>query len=116
MKKKSIVTEYDDISTFSGSPAECTHHLIMGSGLRKLADEDGLFIPLTNSEHNMSPHGKLYQIHDNPAAEKLSKIAGQLAWEKEYIAEELTTTVNLKEILYKEAREEFLKRYGISYL
>lgn len=116
MKRKSIVTEFDDISTFSGAPAECTHHLIYGRGLRELADEDGLTIFLTHAEHNMNPNGQRWQVHENAPAEALSRIAGQLAWEKEYIAKELTTTIALKEILYKEAREEFRKRYGISYL
>lgn len=105
-KKKSIVTEYEGISAFSGFPAECTHHLIFGNGLRKLADADGLTIPLTNAEHNMSRYG----IHEHPAAEKLSKIAGQLAWEKEYIAR--TTYDGIR----SEAREAFRERYGISYL
>lgn len=113
---RSILTEYTDISAFSGTPAECTHHLIFGRGLRELADQDGLTIPLTNSEHNMSPHGQRYQVHENPPAESLSRMLGQVAWEKEYIASELCATESLKAILYKEAREEFRKRYGISYL
>lgn len=105
---KSVVTEYEDISAFSGAIAECRHHLIMGSGLRKLADEDGLYIPLTHAEHNMNPQGLLYQIHGNPTAEKLSKIAGQLAWEKDAIYK---TGCNPAE-----ARQFFRNRYGISYL
>lgn len=113
---RSIITEYTDISAFSGAPAECTHHLIFGRGLRELADQDGLTIPLTNSEHNMSPHGQRYQVHENPPAEALSRMLGQVAWEKEYIARELSATESLKAILYKEARDEFRKRYGISYL
>jgi len=116
MAKKSIVTEYEDISAFSGAPAECTHHLIFGRGLRELAEKDHLWIPLTNAEHNMNSHGQRWQVHENAPAEALSRIAGQLAWEKEYIANELCTTDSLKEILYKEAREQFRKRYGISYL
>ena len=114
--KKSIITDYEDISAFSGAPAECTHHLIYGRGLRELADEDGLTIPLTNAEHNMNPHGQRWQVHENAPAEALSRMLGQVAWEKEYIAKTLTKTEALKEILYKEAREEFRKRYGISYL
>lgn len=113
---KSIVTEYDDISAFSGSPTEAHHHLCFGRGIRELAEQDGLWIPLTNAEHNMSPNGQRYQVHENPPAEALSRMLGQVAWEKEYIAETLTKTEALKEILYKEAREEFRKRYGISYL
>ena len=106
MGKASLVTEYPGISAFSGSPAECTHHLIFGNGLRKLADADGLTIPLTNAEHNMSRYG----IHGHPAAERLSKMLGQMAWEKEYLAKQLPEGEKA------EAREQFRKRYGISYL
>lgn len=105
-KKKSIVTEYEGISAFSGFPAECQHHLCFGNGLRKLSDEDGLYIPLTHSEHNMGRFG----IHGHPAAEKLSKMLGQMAWEKEYLVKQLP------EGMKEEAREQFRKRYGISYL
>jgi len=110
---KSIVTKYEDYSVFSGVPKDCTHHLIFGVGVRKLADEDGLWIPLLNSEHNLSSKGTIYQIHGNPAAEKLSKMLGQMAWEKQYL-------VNKYELpfddLSEEAREAFRKRYGQSYL
>lgn len=113
---KSIITEFTDISAFSGAPAECRHHLCFGRGIRELAEADKLWIPLTNSEHNMSPNGQRYQVHENPPAEALSRMVGQLAWEKEYIANELCRTDSLKEIMYKEAREEFRNRYGRSYL
>lgn len=105
---KSIVTEYEDISAFSQAPAECKHHLVFGRGLRKLADEDGLWMPLTNAEHNMNAHGQLYQVHSNPIAEKLSKMLGQAIWEKHKIAESGCNE--------DEARQLFRKRYGISYL
>lgn len=107
-QKNSIVTEYLGISAFSGRPADCNHHLIFGSQGRKLADEDGLFIPLTNDEHNLSPNGTINQIHGNPAAEKLSKMLGQVTWEKHTIAEAGCTE--------QEARENFRKRYGRSFL
>ena len=116
MAKKSIVTEYEDISAFSGAPAQARHHLIFGRGLRELAEEDHLWIPLTHAEHNMNPNGQRWQVHENAPAEALSRIAGQLAWEKEYIANELSATEELKEIIYKEAREEFRRRYGRSWL
>lgn len=110
---KSILTNYDNYSVISGTPKDCEHHLIFGRGLKKLADEDGLIIPLTNAEHNMSSRGLIYQIHENPMAESLSKICGQLAWEKEYVA-------HLCEIPFyevkEEAREEFRKKYGRSFL
>lgn len=106
---KSILTEYLEISAFSGRPAECVHHCIYGQGLRMLADEDKLLLPLTNSEHNMSSKGTINQIHGNSAAEKLSKIAGQLAYEKEYYRRKCKEEGD-------PARESFLKRYGCSYL
>lgn len=105
---KSVVTEYENISVFSQRPAECKHHLVGGSGLRKLAEEDGLTIPLTNSEHNMAPDAT-DRIHGNPIAEKLSKMLGQAIWEKEWYRK-----------FYKgnedAARESFRQRYGESYL
>lgn len=112
-KETSAVTEYTDISIFSGAPAECHHHLLMGHGIRELADEDGLWIPLTHQEHNMNPDGYAYQIHHNPAAEKLSKMLGQAIWEKEFyrnalkIHEEYDTDI---------AREQFRARYGQSWM
>ena len=112
---KSILTEYEDISIFSGRPAECHHHLLFGNGIRKLADEDGLWVGLLHSEHNFSSNGLIYQIHGNPAAEKLSKICGQLAFEKHYIAEFLREHYKFDGIEEK-AREAFRKRYGVSYL
>lgn len=105
--RKSIVTEFEGISTFSGAPAECHHHLIFGVGMRELADQDGLWIPLTHSEHDLSSVGTIYQIHDNPAAEHLSKLCGQLAWEKHEIASSGCSEA--------EARARFLKRYGRNY-
>lgn len=120
MEKHSIVTKYEKYSSFSGSPMECLHHLLFGRGIRNLADADGVWIPLLNSEHNMSPNGTKYQIHDNPAAEKLSKIAGQLAWERKYLADKLADDENLghqsSEDWMDEAREAFRHRYGESFL
>ena len=110
---KSIITKFENISAFSQGPAESTHHCIFGRGLRELADEDGLWIPLKNCEHNMSSKGTIYQIHGNPAAEKLSKMLGQIAWEKHWIAEKYSLPFSDIEA---EAREAFRARYGQSYL
>ena len=119
---KSIVTNYEQYSSFSGSPAECRHHLLFGRGMRDLAEEDGAWIPLLNREHNMSSKGTINQIHGNPAAEALSKIAGQLAYERRYLAKKLAEVnekgldVQSAEEWEEEARESFRKRYGRSYL
>lgn len=114
MSKKSIVTEYMDISAFSGAPAEARHHLIFGRGMRDKAEQDGIWIPLLHSEHNLSAKGTIHQIHGNPAAEKLSKICGQLAYEKNYYHERYKGDNGLEN--GDPARESFFNRYGISYL
>lgn len=112
---KSIVTKYTNISAFSQNPRECDHHLIFGSGLRELADEDGLIIPLTNKEHNMGQNTE--RIHGNQAAEKLSKMLGQEAWEEYHLSEILAEIKDVTpEEIRTEAREAFRRRYGISYL
>ncbi len=105
----SILTNYTELSVFSGRPTEAFHHLIYGVALRELADKDGLVIPLTNDEHNLSSKGLIYQIHGNPAAEKLSRFLGQVAWEKEYYRMKVGCEDDY-------AREQFRKRYGKSYL
>jgi hypothetical protein len=114
-RKDNIVTYFPGISAFSPAPKECDHHLIFGSGLRQLADEDGILLPLTHSEHNMGAIPE--RIHDNPAAEKLSKMVGQEAWELQYLAKSLSKlTGKTTEDCRREAREAFRQRYGISYL
>lgn len=110
---KSTVTNYETISVFSGKPTNIPHHLLFGKGIRPLAEEDGLWIPLTAEEHTSSPKGKIFQVHDNPAAEKLSKIAGQLGWERNYLINKYQLPF---EDLEEEAREAFRRRYGKSWL
>lgn len=94
---KSIVTKYTDTCFFCEAPAECEHHLIFGKGLRELAEQDGIKVPSCNKHHNMGTVPE--RIHDNPMAEKLSKMLGQAIWESHY-----------------GDRETFRKRYGKSYL
>lgn len=94
---KSIVTDYEDMCFFCGKPSDCEHHFLFGNGIRPLADEDGIKVPICNTCHTLgSVTGR---IHDNPMAEKLSKMLGQAIWEKNY-----------------GDREVFRKRYGKSYL
>lgn len=104
----SIVTRYEGISIRSGYTRECRHHLIFGRGKRELAEADGLWIPLLNKEHNM---GSMLceQIHDNPSAEYLSKLCGQLAFEKEFYRRQLFSADQ------DPARDAFRTRYGESY-
>lgn len=100
-----IVTNEDRICAICGRTAECKHHLIFGRGLKKLGDEDDIYIMLCHKCHNMGDIES--RIHDNPMAEKLSKMVGQLAFEKKMVSEGMPED---------DAREEFRKRYGISYL
>lgn len=92
-----IVTEYNDICIFCGRQAEAEHHLIFGTAGRELSDKDGLKVPICNNCHNMGD--KLHRIHDNPMAERLSKMLGQAMFEAKI-----------------GSREEFRKRYWRSYL
>lgn len=91
---------------FCGAAATAKHHLIFGRSQRALADADGIYIPICDMCHTS---GALKcRIHDNPMAERESKMLGQSEWEKHYIA------VNkCDEGL---AREKFISRYGRSYL
>jgi len=121
---KSILTKYEKNSAFSGTPATCQHHLIFGryKAWRDISDRYGLWIPLIDSEHNFSSTGTKNQIHDNPAAEKLSKMLGQVAFEKDYLAKKLANAnkdgLDDKSVdeWYDEAREAFRKEFGESFL
>ena len=115
---KGIVTEHPDICIFCGRPAECEHHLIFGTASRELSEKDGLKVPACNNCHNM---GKmLSRLHDNPMAERLSKMLGQAIWEKEWILKDAVHDTEdekgVQDIERKIARKEFRRRYGISYL
>ncbi len=103
-KKNGIITKYGEYCLFCGRPVEAKHHLIGGPN-REKAEEDGLHIPCCNNCHNMGNVDE--RIHGNPMAEAMSKMMGQLAWEKRAVAEGQTED---------QAREIFRQRYGISYL
>lgn len=94
---KGIVTDYDKICIFCGRPKECEHHLLFGNGIRNLAEQDGLKVPSCNRCHNMGSVTGC--IHNNPMAEKLSKMLGQAIFEAKL-----------------GDRDEFRARYGKSYL
>ena len=120
--KASIVTKYSDICAFCGSPTRTKHHLVFGTSERKVADRDGLWIPVCDDCHNMGVlsnhpvrgHGTMI-IHGNVMAEMMSKMIGQLAWEKEYYRS-ICIDRGLKEITEDDSRVAFRDRYGRSYL
>jgi hypothetical protein len=105
MKTTSILTKYQNYCAFCGKPSNQEHHLVFGQGVRQLAEEDGIKLHVCDSCHTLGDLTK--RIHDNVMAEKLSKMCGQLAYEKQKCAEGFTTD---------EARQMFRKRYGTSYL
>lgn len=88
---------------FCGAAGE-EHHLLFGLGVRELAEEDGIKIPCCRMHHTSGNLNN--RIHDNPMAEKLSKILGQVFWEKNEVAKGSTE---------EEARVKFIARYGRSY-
>lgn len=94
-----MITKYTDYCIICGRPNVNEHHLVFGKGYRRLADEDELTIPICMSCHD--------ELHAGLVTKELSRICGQLAFEKKKVAEGITED---------EARECFRKRYGISYL
>lgn len=93
------ITDYPNYCLLCGKPNVDPHHLVFGGSLRKLADEDGLVIPVCRSCHD--------EIHANPTASRLSKMLGQTIYE-------LNENAHKGDI--KDAREKFRARYGRSYL
>ena len=107
-KTESILIDkkYASYCALCGTPlsVKTEHHLLFGVD-RKKAEEDGLKVPICDNCHTMN--GGSGKLHGNIIADKLSKIAGQLAYEKQKCADGMTP---------EEAREAFLRRYKKSYL
>ena len=106
--KKGIITEYNEYCLFCGRPVEAKHHLIGGPN-RKKAEEDGLKIPCCNNCHNIGD--VLTRIHGNPMAEMMSKMMGQLAWEKRAVAGGKTEKedTNTKEEVVEQQKDKIIK-------
>lgn len=101
----SILTSDKENCFFCGAPACCVHHLVFGNPRREFSENSGLKVPSCARCHT---YGDLiYTIHGNIMAEKMSKIIGQLAWEKEAISKGETP---------QDARERFRRECGKSYL
>ena len=105
MESVLVKKEYRMYCAFCGRPCETEHHLIFGRGLRQLSEEDGLKLTVCDLCHVSGQNRE--RIHNNPMAEKLSKMLGQMAYEKERAFEGMGREA---------ARESFQKRYGRSYL
>lgn len=94
-----MITNYDKYCNLCGKPSTDVHHLVFGNSKRKLADEDGLTIPLCRECHQ-----KLHGAKENQV---MSHIIGQLFYERNKCATGMDV---------EGAREDFRKRYGVSYL
>jgi hypothetical protein len=107
MSKSKVCNEkYAYYCFFCGKPVGgAEHHLVFGRGLRQLAEEDGLKVPICNDCHTTGR--VINRIHDNPMAERLSKVCGQAFFERNYISE--------RGCSIDEAREAFRRRYGKCY-
>ena len=68
------------------------HHMIFGTAKRKLADEDGLTVHLCHLHHMM--------LHSNGSYKRELQELAQETWMQHYNG----------------TKEDFIKRYGISYL
>ena len=51
MKTVGIVTKYNNNCIFCGRPTTEEHHLLFGNGFRKLAEEDGIKVPVCEYCH-----------------------------------------------------------------
>lgn len=97
MKRYSIITKDLEHCIECGRSNVEKHEVFFGTANRKLSIEDGLVIPLCKTEHHA---GNLRGIHKDQALnEKWKKIA-QEKWQ-EY---------------YGKTKEDFIKRYGKSYI
>lgn len=75
-------------NTINTAPLE-RHHCLHGTGMRKLADEDGLWVWLCTEHHR--------RLHDNNEHDRDLQIIAQRTYEVEH------------------GREEYFKRYGKFY-
>lgn len=92
--KESIMPDYEKWST-TWFPGLHKHH-IFGGANRKLSEEDGLYVYLHPKLHNMSDMG----IHFDKNFMDYAHKVGQRAWMEHY----------------NKRTEDFIERYGKSYL
>ena len=68
------------------------HHMLFGTGKRKLADEDGLTVHLCSHHHKL--------LHDRGYHKEYLQQLAQQTWQD----------------YYNKSTDDFIKRYGKSYL
>lgn len=58
-----MITKYEKYCSLCGSPATEVHHLVLGTSLRKLAEQDDLKMPLCNNCHDVYTEATSRQTH-----------------------------------------------------
>ena len=94
-----MITAYADFCIICNRPRTDIHHCVYGVANRRLADTDGLTMPVCREHHEMMHNDKSMQI--------MSHIVGQLYYERNLCATGISP---------EDARNSFLRRYGKSYL
>lgn len=94
-----MITEYSEYCIICGRPNPEEHHCVFGNSKRRLADQDNLTMPLCKAHHEM--------IHNQKEMQVMSHIVGQLFYERNMCATGASP---------EEAREDFRRRYSVSYL
>ena len=97
MKRYSILTNNLEKCIECGRYNVELHEVFFGTANRKLSIQDGLVIPLCKAKHHQ---GNLIGIHKDIELNKKWKKLAQLKWQ-EY---------------YNKTEQDFIKRYGRSYL
>ena len=120
MSKESIITDWPEFCLICGAKAEHTHHAIPGTANRAKSDRYGLLMPLCANCHDMSRDS----IHKNPKMASMSKIIGQLAYERDAAIMYCLTSdsirednaIHLKELVEQTIRDSFVKEFGKSFV
>ena len=96
MKKEFCIMPKDVMYETERTPYTVRHEVFFGSKNRKKSIEDGLVVFLTPEMHNMSDKG----VHFNKEFDNYLKKIAQRTWQK----------------YYNKSEQDFIKRYGRSYL
>ncbi len=98
------ITPYMDNCIICGKPA-AWHHVLHGHKWRKLADDDGLVLPLCPEHHQYSD----VSAHVNHVVDMLCMIIGELAFERNQLADGKAKSA-------EDAQKQFLARYGKKFI
>lgn len=103
--------EKEDICAMCGRYKKLErHHLIFGSYSRTPADDEHIYIDICEDCHTKALR-VIDRIHDNVAAERLSKMLGQMMYERDYIARN-----TMQDNILQKARASFMAKFGRNYL